>query len=127
MPSPSIFKKYVALKILLTIGLTCLSRMLVGQVTIKGKITGGDHYLPSATVILLAVDSAFVKGVVTDTTGLFVFDEVTSGDYLISASMVGYAKFISSRISVSSSDLVIPDVQLAEISTSLNEVEVKAE
>jgi hypothetical protein len=127
MQSLSIFKQYASLKMLLTLGLTCLSEMLVGQIKIKGRITDGDHYLPSVTVILLALDSAFVEGVVTDTTGLFVFDEVASGDYLISASMIGYSKYFTGRISVVNENVYVPEIILAESATRLHEIVVKEE
>jgi outer membrane receptor for ferrienterochelin and colicin len=98
----------------------------LGQVNITGRVSDNKQNLPSVTVLLLSQDSSLVRGVVTDSTGRFIIENVYPGQYMISASMIGYAKFISSRISVSSNDLVVPDVQLAEIATSLNEVEVKA-
>lgn len=105
----------------------CLNAFLsLAQVNITGRVSDDKQNLPSATVLLLNQDSTLVGGVVTDSAGKFVIEDVLPGQYTLSVSMVGYAQFDSSGISVSGNDLVIPDVQLTEVATALTEVEVKA-
>lgn len=67
-----------------------------------------------------------VKGVVTDITGEFIFENITPGPYIISSSMVGYSKFFSQRFNVKE-NIVLPDIILEEAATELNEVVIVAE
>ena len=97
----------------------------LGQSTIKGKITDRQQALPFATVLLLKLDSVVVKGVMTENTGAFVFENIQPGRYFLSASMVGYVKFHSPLITVDK-DLVMPDIVLEESATALDEVSITA-
>ena len=74
--------------------IVCCPILTFGQANVRGKISDHQQNLPSATVLLLSADSTLVQGVVTDGVGEFVFENVSAGDYIISASMVGYAKFL---------------------------------
>ena len=64
--------------------------------------------MPSVTVLLLNADSSIVQGVVTDSIGKFVFKNVLAGQYMISASMVGYSKFLSSSFNVQGENVIVP-------------------
>ncbi|WP_276372252.1 TonB-dependent receptor [Chryseolinea sp. H1M3-3] len=98
------------------------------QGSIKGKITDGQQDLSSVTVLLLDSGAALVKGVTTDSIGEFLFENVGQGVYVISASMIGYADFISPRVSISNdAHVAIPQIVLNETSIELNEVIIKAE
>ena len=83
--------------------------------------------MPSVTVLLLSADSSVVQGVVTDSIGKFVFKNVLTGQYMISASMVGYSKFLSSGFNVQGESVILPEIVLVEGSTELNEIVVKAD
>ena len=96
-----------------------------GQANVRGKISDHQQNLPSATVLLLNMDSTLVQGVVTDGVGEFVFENVSAGDYIISASMVGYAKFHSSRLKVQHENVTVSDIILEDEVTELNEVVVR--
>ncbi|AYB33129.1 outer membrane beta-barrel family protein [Chryseolinea soli] len=97
-----------------------------GQFTIKGKIIDRQQALPFATVLLLGQDSAVVKGVMTENTGSFVFENLSPGNYFLSASMVGYMKFQSPLMTLDK-NLVIPDIVLEESATALDEVSITAD
>ena len=73
----------------------------------------------------MTADSSIVQGVVTDSIGKFVFKNVLAGKYTISASMVGYSKFLSSSFNVQGESVIVPDIVLMEGTTELNEVVVK--
>lgn len=113
--------------ILFILTLFCPVVYSFGQASIKGRVKDTQRDLPFVTVLLLGPDSSLVKGVVTDNEGRFVFENVLSGNYLIASSMVGYARFISQRISIAEKNIVLPDIILEEAATELNEVVVKAE
>jgi Outer membrane protein beta-barrel family/CarboxypepD_reg-like domain len=98
-----------------------------GQASIKGKITDHEQNLQFVTVALLRPDSTLVTGVITDSEGEFILDNVTAGKYLVSASMVGYSKFISQLITIGETNLTLPDIILEEETTVLGEVVVKAD
>jgi len=70
--------------------------------SIKGRVQGDDGKpLPAVNVLLLSsVDSSLVKGAVSDTTGAYTIDNIRSGIYLVSASMIGYRQAYSSPVTV---------------------------
>lgn len=105
--------------------LLCFAISSSGQSHLKGKVTDGHTHLPSVTILLFTADSTLVKGVVTDTQGEFVFEQVNPGDYLITASMVGYTKF-ACQFSMNSEPFTLPDIFLKEETTELGEVVVSA-
>jgi hypothetical protein len=92
--------------------------------TITGKVTDGKNNLPFVNVLLLQTDSTFITGVTTDSIGEFKLAVPTSGQYLISASMIGYAGYFSPLITVTYQSLHWPDIVLKELPTSLSEVVV---
>ena len=80
-----------------------------------------------ATVSLLkAQDSTIVKGTLSTDAGVYVFDHINSGTYLIKATAVGYTKAISSPITVSAdaASIKAPDLKLQDNSKSLNTVTI---
>lgn len=77
------------------------------------------------TVVLLSEDSAFVKGVVTDSKGDFFFGQTGPGSYIISASMIGYVTYFSAVISLGDEDVQLPAITLEESTTQLDELVVQ--
>ncbi len=97
------------------------------QLSIQGRVSDRQQNLPSVTVLLFNQDSILVKGVVTSAKGEFVFEQVVSGKYRISASMIGYSRFISPQIAIEKENIIIPDIVLEETATQLGEVVIEAE
>lgn len=84
--------------------------------------------MPSVTVLLLSTnDSTLVRGVVADSTGEYLISNIAPGHYKISASLIGYARFLSPPVNVVTEDIVLPDIILEEAATELGEVIVNAE
>jgi hypothetical protein len=108
--------------LLLILGLLCCTTFSFGQFSIQGMVTDGHESLPSATILLLALDSAVVEGVVTNPSGAFIFDHVVPGQYVVSVSMVGYAKFFSTGFSVTDHDIDLREIILREATTELGEL-----
>ena len=83
-----------------------------------GKISGviitpDGKSVESATVQLLrAADKGLVKAAITDKTGVFTFDKVAEGKYLISVSALGFAKKLTDAVEVTAAN---PDVTIASI------------
>ncbi len=62
------------------------------QINISGKITdkSTSSSIEYANVFLLMPDSAFVKGITSDSTGFFTMNDMPASDYLLSVASVGY-------------------------------------
>jgi Outer membrane protein beta-barrel family/CarboxypepD_reg-like domain len=106
--------------------LSCLVICSFGQTDIKGRIKDQKQNLSFATVSLLGSDSALIITIVTDSAGEFIFPSVLSGQYLITASMIGYSKYMSQSVSVNGNNIELPDIILEKTAASLSEVRVKA-
>ncbi|MEO5599871.1 MAG: carboxypeptidase-like regulatory domain-containing protein [Cyclobacteriaceae bacterium] len=95
------------------------------QSRIEGQVKAenGDP-LPFANVLLLhASDSSLAKGVVTNSNGEFVIEDVNSGNFFIVGSMVGYKKttmqvfeiFHQKEVNMAPLVLAEETVELAEV------------
>jgi len=97
-----------------------------------GKISGivtdaSSKGIHSATVSLLrAKDSSLVKFSPTDKNGVYEFENIKDGKYLVSASNVGYSKVLSSTFEVSSTGATVPALIMHEEAKGMAEVTVTA-
>ena len=98
------------------------------QQQITGRVIDeAAEAVPYANVLLLtASDSSLVKGAITDTTGAYVLERVTEGNYLLSAQMVGYISYFSEPFTIDNTDKHFPVIQLNESTTELGEVVVSS-
>lgn len=101
----------------------------------KGKITGQviDQAqkiveFPTAT-LLKAKDSTLVKGALGDANGIFVFENIPNGEYIVGISQMGYKKFFSPKIILTEENhqVNLSKVQVQEESKQLGEVVVSAQ
>lgn len=115
-------KKSILPLVLLSFQLVCF-----GQVSIKGRIKDIHQDLLMVNVLLLNLDSVRLKGTSTSYNGEFTIDHVTPGNYLISASMIGYTTFVSQSIQVGDEDNVEYNIVLEESAKKLDEFVVKGE
>ena len=105
-----------------------------GQVLTRGTVSGqvstaAGKPLEFTTMMLLkATDSTLTKGIVSDATGKYAFENVGAGRYIIVAQQVGYRKTYSVPIAVDEAHpaLEMPTLILAEESKNLAEVNVVA-
>lgn len=103
--------------------------------TAGSKITGNvideaQKPLDYVTIsILKAKDSTLVKTSFTDLAGVYSFESVPEGSYMVSAFIMGYKKSFSKSfvIDASHKQVVIPEQQLSMESRSLKEVSVIAQ
>ncbi|WP_165041619.1 TonB-dependent receptor [Dysgonomonas sp. ZJ709] len=95
----------------------------------QSKISGTAVDLSTSSPIeftniaLLHKDSTFVKGIASDEKGYFVFDNIPDGDYLLTASYVGYEKKCI-PVSKSGKDINVGNVTLQTSDVSLGDVTV---
>jgi hypothetical protein len=118
--------------LLLILGFMTLAVSSFAQTT--GKISGAlfdekQQALSFSNIFLLkGADSTIFKAGLADENGKFVFDEVPNGKYLVSATMVGYDKFISPLVVISDENKTIDlkTISLQPSSATLEAVQVVA-
>ena len=101
------------------------------QVTISGKIVNQEtaEPMPYVNVVLKsAKDSVFVIGTVSNEEGFFTLSNVSSGDYFIQISFVGFQKYFQNFYVGNSSDfLALGTLTLNPSTNELGEVIVAVE
>ena len=97
------------------------------QVSVRGNVEDTREPLPFATVQLLAIDSSFVQGVVSDMSGAFVLRNVSPGKYIIAISMIGYRTHWTPGLSVEEKDIELPQIMLQDEATQLSEITVTSQ
>ena len=111
--------------------------LLLAQLTALGanaqKVTGfakdaqGGPVNAVTVSLLRAKDSAVVKLAVSKENGAYAFEGIKDGQYLVSATHIGYSKFISAPFAVAGADVIVPDLQLTKSSTNMQAVVVTAQ
>lgn len=120
-------KKQILLSMFL---LTCLcSYAQKGRVSGKVVDTNGQPMEYATIMLLQASDSSLVKGAVSDSLGHYLFEQVPSGNYHISAGMVGYLRSVSKMFSLTENQPShqISPLTLEEETRALDEVVVEAQ
>jgi hypothetical protein len=106
--------------------LLCLSIHSYSQNFIKGKVTDSlQKPVPFCSMVLLNTeDSSQVKGNISDSSGIFIFEKIKPGNYFIKFNAVGYGVSSSSNFSIDSlSKLTLPD-QILRGNVNLKEVSI---
>jgi len=101
------------------------------ETMIKGKIIDKDNKgLPYVNVLLLnAADSALVKGSSSDENGLYEFEGIAPGSYIVMGSFLGYQKMYSDTFQVTGNqpEITLVDIKLIEDAEMLNEAVIVAQ
>lgn len=109
---------------------TIACQQVVAQSRIKGFVLDENRKrISNANVVLInAFDSAEVMRAMTNDSGLYIFTDVTIGDYIIKATAVGFESKSSAMYNVVSSedDINAGILTLSFNSQQLNEVVVRA-
>lgn len=94
------------------------------QHILKGVIVDESNTtIPAVTVRILNTDSTFIAGSVTDNHGLFRFENVEAGNYILAISCIGYTNlFLNMEMPQTSYDL--PTIALKEDNVTLDAVTV---
>lgn len=100
--------------------------------SISGKFIDAISGTPMEYVsvaVFKSNDSSLVKGTTSDAKGTFNFEKIPTGEYYLKASFVGYEKKLVPAIAINKSNRKsdLGQIQMAPISTQVNEVVVTAE
>ncbi|GAB2601775.1 outer membrane beta-barrel protein [Spirosoma areae] len=119
--------------IVLLLALSTPSLLAQAQTTLTGSVHDGTgKALPFVSVALLnARDSSNTaarpaKGTASDQQGLYLFENVRAGQYIVRATAVGYQKVNSAVFEVATSPINVQTLALAELTGKLAEVQVTA-
>ncbi|RYZ61432.1 MAG: TonB-dependent receptor [Chitinophagaceae bacterium] len=107
---------------------------LAAQAQTSGRIAGTvqdgtQKTVASATISLLAAkDSSTVKLAVATKEGIYQFEGIANGQYLVSVTAVGHQKAFSSRFEISEAkkEAQVPAIQLVPISKAMSDITVVA-
>lgn len=97
------------------------------------KITGTvqldkDGKISNVSVLLFPHNSqTLTKAVITDNDGKFHFNAITSGEYIVKVSFLGYQDYVSAPFSVAGKNVELPVITLLETANQLNEVVIVKE
>src|SRR5215212_9140936 len=119
------------MKSIITLLLVCSFTSLFAQ-TKTGKVSGSitdenQKGIDGATVSLLrGKDAGLVKVAITNKTGVFEFEKIADGEYMISVTMTGYTKKNGEKFTITPdrSAVSLNPLQLAVAQKSLSEVTV---
>lgn len=116
-------KIVVIISFFISIFCFCLNNVFAqNQLTGFVKDRANDSPVPYATAALMRTDSSMIKGVMVDDDGKFLIENITSGDYLLQVSFIGYDK-VYRRLNVPA-ESHLGDIFISESSNQLNEVVV---
>jgi hypothetical protein len=95
------------------------------QTRVSGTaIEKGGKGLPGANIIFLDTDSSFVKGTVTDTSGIFSVELETGKNYILKSEYIGYETKFKNIITVGT-EMDAGKVFMRSVAQNLSEVEIK--
>ena len=99
---------------------------LLGQIKLSGQVID-EHRQPlsSVTLSLLGKDSGIVKTTLTDSTGRFIIEQVSNGNYLLMVNTTGYKKQYLPLL-VNSVSVIIPVIHLQATAAELAAVTVNS-
>lgn len=128
------YNSFLSALIVLAFILTAITAVAQTKPTagkINGNVIDGQKKpLDYVTISLLkAKDSSLVKSAFSDLSGQYGFENISEGEYLVSATMIGYKKAFSKAFSISSLKPVIAldPLQLITESKLLSEVSIVAQ
>lgn len=128
-----LYKAYIVKQIFTLLLILLIQYQVTAQNTsnteLNGNVLNNNLPLEFVTVALLDSDTRkIISSTITDTNGNYTFAAVAPGDYIVTASFIGYSTSGSERITIHSGDRnkTIAAIVLKEDKTLLNEVVVEA-
>ena len=123
-------KAFITIFFLFTCSLGIYAQGNHSTVKISGSLTNDQNKpVDYASVSLLRVaDSTIVKGALSSETGLYAFENIKPGNYIVKATSVGYNKALSKSFYVAdgAGTIAVPVLQMHEGSHSLQAVTISA-
>ena len=129
MRSP-IHKIYFSLLFIIMATGAALAQTSSGSGSVTGSLLDeqGKPMMYATASLLNAQDSSIVKGAITNEQGVYTFDHIKKGRYIIKASTIGYEKAVSQPLDVAdnTSKVTVPELKMHPNAHSLNTVSITA-
>jgi hypothetical protein len=113
---PTILKIFYALLFIVGISGTALAQTAAPGGRVSGTLLDehGKPMMFATTSLLNAKDSTIVKGAISNDAGVYVFEHVKDGQYLVKATTVGYDKATSGTFTISqaSKSVAVPQITM---------------
>jgi len=93
---------------------------------VSGAIKDNKEEVAVGAYVLLMKDTILIKTALTDADGRYSFEDITTGAYHISASLMGYKVFSSDTFQLDAS-IQMPDLVLQQAGHALNEVVITSQ
>ncbi len=118
----------VRLIITLFAALFFTSNTVFAIASITGKVVDGtDKPLVSANVILLdETGSVLIKSTLTDESGSFELNEITTGKYVLKVTMLGYKEYSKEEVTVKEEEVSLGTLSLLAKSNKMKEVTIRS-
>ncbi|HEY4197958.1 MAG TPA: outer membrane beta-barrel family protein [Mucilaginibacter sp.] len=120
---------YTFLLIIAATGIT-LAQTAQQSASISGSLTDeqGKPMMYATASLISAKDSSLIKGAISNEQGVYTFDHIKEGQYIIKASTVGYEKAVSQPVTVTdnASTVKVPQIKMLPNAHSLSTVNVTA-
>ena len=103
--------------------LILLSLHVASQSSVKGIIVDKSlKAVPNANVLLLnSTDSVLVKGMITTSTGAFIFENINKGKYIVSSTFTGFEQVYSPAFNIDEASDAI-DIGTLPLNQSISEL-----
>lgn len=126
---PLLHKIYFTLLLIIASTGISLAQTSGPSASVSGSLLDeqGRPMMYATASLLNAQDSSLVKGVISNDQGVYTFEHIKKGRYVIKASTVGYEKAVSQPITVGDNGPVkVPELKMLPNAHSLNTVSVTA-
>jgi len=124
-----IHKIYITLALLIVAMGAARAQSSGSSANVSGSLLDeqGKPMMYATASLLNAQDSTIVKGAISNEQGVYSFDHIKQGRYVIKATNVGYQKAVSQPVTVASNGLItVPELKMQPNAHNLNTVNVTA-
>ncbi len=120
--------KTKTVRLLVVLGII-INHYAIAQYNVTGTIANEQSSpIESATISLInSSNNQFIKGVITNTEGIFNIPNINNGSYIIIVSNLGYAEFRTAPFTIEDADKNLGVIQLFPEAENLEEVTITAE
>ena len=120
--------KTKTVRLLVVLGII-INHYAIAQYNVTGTIANEQSSpIESATISLInSSNNQFIKGVITNTEGIFNIPNINNGSYIIIVSNLGYAEFRTAPFTIEDADKNLGVIQLFPETENLEEVTITAE
>jgi iron complex outermembrane receptor protein len=121
----TLFYKILLISLLIS---ACIPAAIAQTIKVSGSLTDGQGKpMDYASVsIVKQQDSSIVAGTLSTEAGIYLFEHVKPGVYIIKASEVGYQPAQSQPFTVATADVIIPALKMPAANHNLNTVTITA-